>query len=69
MLTGVRAAVVPIIVSAALKLRKGAIVDRITLVIAVVGCALCLSGRINNLLLVVLGGIAGLVIQGRRAAK
>lgn len=69
MLTGVRAAVVPIIVSAALKLRKGAIVDRITLVIAVVGCVLCLSGRINNLLLVVLGGIAGLVIQGRRAAK
>lgn len=69
MLTGVRAAVVPIIVSAALKLRKGAIVDRITLVIAVIGCLLCLSGRVNNLLLVVLGGVAGLAIQGRRAAK
>ena len=69
MLTGVRAAVVPIIISAALKLRKGAIVDRITLVIAVIGCLLCLSGRVNNLLLVVLGGVAGLIIQGRKAAK
>lgn len=69
MLVGVRASVVPIVIGAALKLREGALVDRTAIVIAAIGFALCLSGRINNLLLVLAAGVAGLIIQGRRATR
>ena len=69
MLVGVRASVVPIVIGAALKLREGALVDKTAIVIAAIGFALCLSGRINNLLLVLAAGVAGLIIQGRRATR
>ena len=65
MMVGVRAAVVPIILSAAYNLRSSALTDRIQAAIAVFGFGLCLFTPLNNILIVLFGVISGLLVQGR----
>lgn len=62
-LVGVRAAVIPIIGSAALRLRKGALPDKLCLVLAAAALGVFLFTDLNAALLVVLGGGAGFAIQ------
>ncbi|MBQ6564040.1 MAG: chromate transporter [Clostridia bacterium] len=58
---GVRAAVVPIIISAMLKLFKAGMKDLFCYLIALGALALCLFTNISNVLIVVLGAAAGLI--------
>ena len=60
---GVRAAVVPIIISALLKLIKSGLKDVFCGLIAAAAIGLCLFTRMNNALIVLLGAIAGLCWQ------
>jgi chromate transporter len=58
---GVRAAVVPIIISAMVKLFKAGMKDVFCYLIALGGFALCLFTGISNVLIVVIGAAAGLI--------
>ena len=58
---GVRAAVVPIIISAMVKLFKAGMKDVFCYLIALGGLALCLFTGISNVLIVVIGAAAGLI--------
>ena len=58
---GVRAAVVPIIVSALVKLFKAGMKDAFCYIIALAALALCLFTPISNVLIVLLGAAAGLI--------
>ena len=60
---GVRAAVVPIIAGALLKLLKAGIQDVYCVFIAAGAFLLCLSGRISNVLIVLIGAACGLLIR------
>lgn len=60
---GVRAAVVPIIFSALVKLFKSGMKDAACYAVAFGALALCLFTRLNNVLIVLLGAAAGLLIQ------
>lgn len=60
---GVRAAVVPIILCALLKLVKAALKDWPCYVIALGAAALCLFTGLSNILVVVAGAVAGLLIM------
>ena len=60
---GVRAAVVPIIFSALLKLFKSGMKDVYCYLIAVAAFALCLFTKVNNVLIVLMGAAAGLLYQ------
>ncbi len=60
---GVRAAVVPIIFSALLKLMKSGIKDAFCVIIAAGAFCLCLFTGMSNVLIVVLGAICGLLYQ------
>lgn len=62
-LVGVRAAVIPIIASAALRLRKSALPDKQCLALAVGALLLFLFTPLNAALLVALGGGVGLALQ------
>lgn len=68
-LTGVRSAVVPIIATAAVNLRKGAFPVKVCFLICAIACLLSLFFQISCILLVCFGIIAGLLIgawEGRR---
>lgn len=67
-MVGVRAAVVPIILSASVNLWKTAIRDKTGLVIAFLAFLLPVLG-VSNILVIFLGGGAGLVLQTLRAAR
>lgn len=70
MLGGVRAAVVPIILSAAIKLCKGAFPEKICYALCIGGCVLNLVFGVNCVLVIVLGVAAGLIIgKWKEAAK
>ena len=58
---GVRAAVVPIIISALVKLFKSGMKDLFCYAVALAGLALCLFTHINAALIVVMGAAAGLI--------
>ena len=60
---GVRAAVVPIILCAMLKLVKAALKDWPCYVIALGAAALCLFTGLSNILVVVAGALAGLIVM------
>ena len=60
---GVRAAVVPIIFSALLKLFKSGLKDGFCYLVAAGAFCLCLFTPLNNVLIVLLGAAAGLVVQ------
>lgn len=63
---GVRAAVVPIIFSALLKLFKSGMKDQWCYLIAAAAMLLCLFTSLNNVLIVCMGAAAGiLIIEGR----
>ncbi|MBR0575204.1 chromate transporter [Proteiniclasticum sp. BAD-10] len=63
-LVGIRASVVPIILSAALKLRKSAIRDKAGILIASSAVLLSLVLGVNNVFIVLLGAMAGLLLMG-----
>ncbi|MBQ9009152.1 MAG: chromate transporter [Clostridia bacterium] len=68
-MVGVRAAVVPIIFSALLKLFKSGMKDAACYLIAAAAFCLCLFTPVNNVLIVVMGALAGLMIQEVRNRK
>ena len=61
-LTGVRAAGIPIILSAALRLHKGALKDWIGYALAAVAAVLSILG-VNNIIIILFGVAAGLLIS------
>lgn len=63
---GVRAAVVPIIFSAALRLRDSAFIDKVCYGIAAVAALICLFTPINNFVVVLIGAVFGLFYQRGR---
>ena len=65
-MVGVRAAVVPIIFSALLKLFKSGMRDFFCYLIAIGGLTLCLFTKVNNVLIVLIGAAAGLILQKAR---
>ncbi len=65
-LVGVRAAVIPIIISAILRLRKAALKDAMGWIFAVIALVLCLFTNISRALIVLVGGIAGVLILNAR---
>ena len=68
-MVGVRAAVVPIIFSALMKLFKSGMKDIFCYIVAACALALCLFSGISNVLIVVMGAAAGLIWrQGRNKA-
>ena len=70
MLNGVRAAVVPIILSAAIKLSKGAFPEKICYALCIGGCVLNLVFGVNCVVVILLGVAAGLMIgKWKEAAK
>lgn len=60
-MTGVRAAVVPIIFCALLKLFRSGMKDVFCYIIAVTALVLCLFVKLNNVLIVLIGAAAGLI--------
>lgn len=64
---GVRAAVVPIIFSALIKLFKSGMKDLFCYVVALCALALCLFTGLNNVLIVLLGAAAGLIYMEVRS--
>ena len=70
MLSGVRAAVVPIILSAAIKLCKGAFPEKICYALCIGGCVLNLVFGVNCVVVILLGVAAGLLMgKWKEAAK
>ena len=67
-LRGVRAAVIPIILSAALRLRRGALKDWVGYALAAVAAVLSVLG-VNNIVIILLGVLAGLLIGEAKARK
>lgn len=63
-MVGVRAAVVPVILEATVKLGKKGLVDKIAWGIMLAALVLCLFTRVGNVAIVVLGAVAGLLIRG-----
>ena len=66
---GIRAAVVPIIFSAILKLFKSGIRDLFCGLVAIAAFCLCLFTNISNVFIVILGAIAGLAWQEGRCRR
>ncbi len=64
---GVRAAVVPIIISALVKLFKAGMKDIFCYAVALCAMALCLSGVISNVLIVLMGAAAGMIYMEVRS--
>lgn len=67
-MVGVRAAVVPIILSACLGMRKSAVRDRVGLGIAILAFLGLLAG-VSNLYIIFLGGFVGLAVQTLLASR
>jgi chromate transporter len=68
-LVGVRAAVVPIIVSATLRLRKAALADTLGWVLAAFALLICLFTNLSRIVVILIGGTAGLLILSAKAKK
>lgn len=66
---GIRACVCALILNAVVKLAKKAIVDKITLAIAIVVFLLMCFLDLSPIILVVAAALVGLLLQGRGAAK
>ncbi len=66
---GIRACVCALILDSVIKLGKKAIVDKITLAIAVIIFLIMCFVKISPIILVVLAGLAGLFLQGRKVTK
>ena len=68
-LVGVRAAVVPIIISAILRLRKAALKDALGWIFAAAALVLCLFTNVSRALIILIGGVAGVLILNVRHRK
>ena len=68
-MTGVRAAVVPIIASAAMGLRKGALAEKSGYFIMLLGLGLYMLLGLNCILIVLLGALIGYVLSTRRERR
>ena len=62
-MTGVRAAVVPIMLHAGYKLRKSSLQDNYNKLIMLVVLALCLFTNLNKIMIIIAGALIGLVIR------
>ena len=62
-LTGVRAVVAPVILSAVIRLNKGAFPQTACYVLCAIGCVLSLFFKINCVFIVLLGVVAGLLLN------
>jgi len=60
-LNGVRSAVIPIIISAAMKLRAKSLVSRLSYLLMIISFLLCTFTKINKVLVVLFGVIVGLI--------
>lgn len=69
MLCGVRAAVVPIVMTAVLKLKNGAFAYPICFVIAICACLLSVIFDINCVLIIMLGMVCGLILGKWKEAE
>lgn len=61
MMNGVRSAVIPVIIGAAWKLQKNAIVDKITFLICAVVAVICVVTNLNKILIVLASALLGLL--------
>ena len=68
-LTGVRAVVAPVILSAVLKLNKGAFPTAACYVLCAVGCVLSLLFKINCVFIVLIGIAAGLILNRKKEGR
>ncbi len=66
---GIRACVCALILSSVIKLGKKAIVDKITATISILIFLILSLFDISPIILVILAGLAGLLLKGRKAAK
>ncbi len=62
-LTGIRAVVPPIILSAVLRLNKGAFPEKVCFLLCGLGCVLSLVWKVNCVFLVLFGAAAGLLLK------
>lgn len=69
MLAGVRTAVVPIMASAAWKLRKGAFSNPVCYVICIGGCVMAAVFKVNCVLVILAGLLVGIVMGRRKGAS
>lgn len=69
LLNGVRAAVVPIILSAALKLRNGAFPNKICYGLCIGGCILNVVFGVNCVVVILLGVLAGILMGKKKEAE
>lgn len=69
MLAGVRTAVVPIMASAAWKLRKGAFSNSVCYVICIGGCVMAVVFKVNCVLVILAGLLVGIVMGRRKGAS
>ncbi len=65
---GIRVCVTVLIVNAILKLRKGAIIDIVTGVIAALVCLASIFLDVTPIVYVVVAGLAGILLSGRKGA-
>ena len=68
-LNGVRAAVLPILFSAVLTMKKTALKDRFGWILAFASLAVCLFAPVSDLWVVVAGAVIGFVWMGKEAEK
>lgn len=69
MMNGVRSAVIPVIIGAAWKLKKNALIDKVTYVICAVVAVICVVSDLNKLLIVIASALIGLMwMRGRQSA-
>ncbi len=66
---GIRACVFVLVLNAILKLRKGALVDIITVVITAVVCLLSIFTKVSPIWFVVSAGLAGVILRSGKARK
>ncbi|MDR3259429.1 MAG: chromate transporter [Fusobacteriaceae bacterium] len=64
-LNGVRSAVIPIVLSAGLKLRKKSITSKLSYVLMVIAFVLCAFTSINKILVILFGVVVGIIIWKR----
>lgn len=61
MMNGVRSAVIPVIIGAAWKLKKSALIDKVTYLIGAVVAVICVISDLNKLLIVITCAVIGLI--------
>lgn len=68
MMNGVRSAVIPVIIGAAWKLKKSALIDTATWIIAGLITVICVASDLNKVIIVVSCAVFGLLWMGRKTS-